>query len=82
VVESTGTLSFVGVLYFHLSPLDGSSLGVPLDLSKVQLGGRLAPTDDTARDLQMLFSDLVEALGEDSETVNRCIDNINSIFKE
>src|SRR6185295_2196954 len=57
VVESTDALSFVGVLYFHLSPLDGEALGLPLDVSKVQLGGRLAPVDDRARDLQFLFSD-------------------------
>lgn len=82
IVESTGTLAFVGVLYFHLSPLSGQALGVPLDMSRVQLGARLAPTDETARDLQMLFSDLVMALGKDSETANSCIENINRIFKE
>src|SRR5438552_2160463 len=31
MVESTGPLSLVGVLYFNLSPLDGPTLGVPLD---------------------------------------------------
>ena len=61
-VEATGSLGFVGVLYFKLSPLDSKSLGIPLDMSDVQLGARLAPTDDLARDLQLLFSDVVLAL--------------------
>ena len=84
VVESTDALSFVGVLYFHLSPLDGDVLGIPLDMSKVQLGGRLAPTDDRARDLQLLFSDLVMALDGDSdkETASNCLVAINRILQE
>jgi len=84
VVESTDALSFVGVLYFHLSPLDGEVLGLPLDVSKVQLGGRLAPTDDRAIDLQLLFSELVLALHGDSEneTANNCLVRINRILAE
>jgi hypothetical protein len=66
-VEATGSLGFVGVLYFKLSPLDSKSLGIPLDTSDVQLGARLAPTDDLARDLQLLFSDVVLALENKSE---------------
>jgi hypothetical protein len=62
VVESTGELSFVGTLYFSLTPLDAQALGVPLDLSNVQLNARLATTDDLGRDLQMTVSDLVAAL--------------------
>lgn len=62
MVESTGPLSFVGVLYFNLSPLDGATLGVPLDLSKLQLNLRLAPTDDLARDLQYIFSQVADLL--------------------
>src|SRR6266542_593867 len=65
MVESTGALSFVGVLYFNLSPLDGPTLGVPLDLSKVQLNLRVAPTDDVARYVQDIFSDLTDALYRD-----------------
>lgn len=61
VTEATGPLGFVGVMYFHLQPLDGRALGVPLDLSRVQLNARLAPVDDTARDLLWLYSDLVAA---------------------
>jgi hypothetical protein len=83
-VESTGPLSFVGVLYFNLSPLDGPALGIPLDLSKVQLNLRLAPTDDLARDLQYIFSDLTHALHKtpiDELAANEQIQELNRIFK-
>lgn len=84
MVESTGSLSFVGVLYFNLSPLDGSTLGVPLDLSKVQLNLRLATTDDLARDLQNILSDLVDALYEapiNEPAASAQIRELNFIFK-
>ena len=84
VVESTGPLSFVGVLYFNLSPLDGPTLGVPLDVSKVQLNLRLATTDDLARDLQNIFSDLVAALyGDrlDERAASEQLENLNRLIK-
>ena len=62
VVESTGALSFCGVLYFKLSSLDGQSLGVPDDLSPLQLNVRLAPTGDAERNLQGVYSSIVDAL--------------------
>jgi len=83
-IESTGSLAFVGVLYFQLSPLDGKTLGVPLDLSRVQLGGRLAPTDDLSRDLQLLFSDMVVALDSkalDEQSVRSYLEALNRAFK-
>jgi len=83
-VESTGSLSFVGVLYFNLSPLDGSALGVPLDLSKVQLNWRLAPTDDLARDLRTIFSNLTDALyGDpiDESAAREQVEELNRFFK-
>ena len=83
-VESTGPLGFVGVLYFLLSPLDGQALGVPLDMSQVQLGGRLAPTDDLGRDLQILFSDLVAALYSDrpdERVANEYLEELNRFFR-
>ena len=83
IVESTDALSFVGVLYFHLSPMDGEVLGIPLDLSKVQLGARLAPVDDRARDLQLLFSDLVIALNGNSDAeISGALAAINRILQE
>lgn len=84
MVDSTGPLSFVGVLYFNLSPLDGPTLGVPLDLSKVQLNLRLATTDDLARDLQLIFSDVVAALygdPKDESAANEQVQNLNRILK-
>ena len=84
MVESTGSLSFVGVLYFNLSPLDGSTLGVPLDLSKVQLNLRLATTDDLARHLQNIFSDLTAALYEtpvDEREASEQVRELNRLFK-
>jgi hypothetical protein len=84
VVESTGRLSFVGVLYFQLSPLDGSALGVPWDLSKVQLNLRLATTDDLARDLQNIFSDVAATLHEtpvNEQAATEQVQELNRIFK-
>lgn len=62
VVESTGSLSFCGVLYFKFAPLDGRSLGVRADLSQLQLNVRLAPVNDAERGLQAAFSSVVDAL--------------------
>ncbi|MGA9773915.1 MAG: hypothetical protein WBV94_33095 [Blastocatellia bacterium] len=62
VVESTGPLSFCGVMYFQLEPLDGPQLGVAADLSRVQLNARLAPTDNPGRALHGIYSAIVEAL--------------------
>jgi hypothetical protein len=62
VVESTGALSFCGVLYFKLAPLEGSSLGVRADMSSVQLNARLAPRNDRERELQAAYSSIADAL--------------------
>ena len=60
--DSTGRESFCGVMYFRLEALDGRALGVSADLGRVQLNARLAPTDDTARALQDLYTAAVEAI--------------------
>ncbi len=62
VVESTGSLSFSGVLYFKLKPLDGRALGVPADMKQLQMNVRLAPLNDSERALQAAFSSIVDAL--------------------
>lgn len=62
IVESTGSLSFCGVLYFKLAPLDGRALRVAADLKQVQLNVRLAPVSDAERGLQATFSSIVDAL--------------------
>ena len=48
-------------------------------MSDVQLGARLAPTDDLARDLQLLFSDVVVALENNSAetSVRSSLDALN-----
>jgi hypothetical protein len=81
-VESTDVLAFVGVLYFKLSTIDDRALGINLDLSDVQLGVRLAPTDDLARDLQSLFSDVVSALDQKSDIALRSsLEGLNQAFR-
>ena len=83
IVDATGPLSFVGVLYFILSPIDNHALDVPLDLDRVQLGGRLAPNDDLGRELQVLFSDLVAALHAerpDEHAAKELVARLNRIF--
>lgn len=62
IVESTGALSFCGVLYFRLSPLEGKALGVPAEMNPLQLNVRLAPTVDGERSLQGVYSSIVDAL--------------------
>jgi len=81
IVESTDALSFVGVLYFKLSPIDSKALGIAVDMSDVQLGARLAPTDDLARDLQLMFSDAVMALNKnDPALLTSSVENLNRAF--
>jgi hypothetical protein len=84
VAEWSGPLSFVGVMYFRFQPLDGNALGVPLDLSKVQLNVRLAPDNPLERDLQFLYSDLVEAVYGDSPNERKTtayVKELNRILK-
>jgi hypothetical protein len=80
-VESTEALSFVGVLYFKLSPIDNNTVGLSLDMSDIQLGVRLAPTDDLARDIQMIFTDIVAGLDDKStDLVQSSIESLNRAF--
>lgn len=62
IIESTGSLSFCGVLYLKLSPLEGRALGVPADMRQVQLNVRMAPVSDAERSLQAVFSSIADAL--------------------
>lgn len=81
VTESTGPLSFCGVMYFHFEPLDARALGVPADLSRVQLNARLAPVDDAARDLHGLYSLTVGTLYGDKPDERAAGVLINEINK-
>jgi hypothetical protein len=62
ITEYTNSRSAVGVLYFALAPLNGQALGLPYDLSAVQLNGRLTGADQTGRELQWLFNQAYAAL--------------------
>lgn len=62
LTEYTNGRSAIGVVYLQLSPLDGKKLGLPFDMSKVQLNGRLAVLDQPARDLQWLLTQAHAAL--------------------
>ncbi len=62
LTEFTNTRSGLGVVYFALSAINGKALGVPFDLSVVQLNGRITAIDQTARDLQWLFNQTAAAL--------------------
>ncbi len=61
ITEFTDARGFVGTLFFHLSPLKSTALGLTIDMSKVQLNVRLFPVTDVERELQVLFSDVVAA---------------------
>jgi hypothetical protein len=83
ITEATGSLGLVGVMYLYLPPLNGCAPSIPLDLSRVQLNVRIAPTDDVARDLQILFTDLVEAVhGErpDAGAASRLVGQVNELL--
>jgi len=68
ITENTGPTAFTAVMFFHLDALDGRALGVPADMSHVQLNARLAPKDPTARSLHSLYTALTGALaGEQAD---------------
>jgi hypothetical protein len=83
LTDSTGHFGSIAVMYLRLSPLDGRALGVPADLSAVQLNARLYATSEVERDLHWLYSALLEATqGEykDERLTVDYIDAINRIF--
>jgi hypothetical protein len=82
--DATGSRGYVAVIYFKLSALDGAKLGVPLDLSAVQLNARLNPTDETGRNLQFWFSVAVNAVHGESpqqDLAAKSLDEINKLLK-
>ena len=84
VTESTDSLGFVAALFFRLSPLDGRTLGLGFDLSRVQLNLRLAPVSGPERDMQWLFSALTAALlgkVRDEVVAQQYLDAINRLLK-
>jgi hypothetical protein len=84
ITDWTGHLGSVAVMYLKLSPLDGRALGLPVDLSSVQLNARMFPTSEIERDLHWLYSALVEAMGAESRDERRAagyVAEINRILK-
>jgi len=79
--DATGSRGYAGVIYFKLSALDGAKLGVPFDLSAVQLNVRLNPIDETARNLQFWFSVVVNAVHGEESNQNLASQSLNEINK-
>lgn len=83
IIESTGALSFCGVLYFKLA-LDGPALGVPADMRQLQLNVRLAPVSDVERGLQGAFSSIVDALYAkqvDRDAAEAAVGELNTLLR-
>ena len=83
IVESTGALSFCGVLYFKLTPIDGRALGVPAVMSPWQLNVRLAPVNEAERTLQGVYSSLADAVlvrQIDRRIVGAHVDELNKLL--
>jgi hypothetical protein len=79
LTDSTGHLGSIAVMYLKLSPLDGRALGVPADLSAVQLNARLNVTSEIERDLHWLYSALLEATQGEHKNEQLTVDYINAI---
>jgi hypothetical protein len=81
LTDSTGHTGSVAAMYFRLSPLDGRALGVPADLSAVQLNARLYATSEIERDLHWLYSALVEATQGEYKNERLAADYLDAINK-
>lgn len=81
--ESTGPTSFTAVMFFHLEAFDQRALGVPADMSHVQLNVRLAPRDAQAQTLHSLYTALTNALAgsqADAGTAAALVRELNQIL--
>ena len=84
LTDWTGFTGSVAVMYLKLSPLDGKTLGLPADLSSVQLNARLYATSEIERDLHWLYSALAESIHGEQPSEKLTTDYlgaINSILK-
>jgi hypothetical protein len=83
ITEFTDARGFVGTMFFHLSPIKSSALGLTINMNQVQLNVRLFPVNDVERELQVLFSDLVAATyGKEVDTgaANAQVAGINELL--
>jgi hypothetical protein len=82
--DATAGRGYVGVMYFRLSPLSGRGLGLPFDLSVVQLNARLNPVDEIASTLQFWYSVAVQAIytqTPDQNLASQSVREINQLLK-
>lgn len=77
--EATDETGFVGVMYFHLSPINSRTLGLTVDLSNVQLNARLFADDDTERQLQVIYADIVATAYSDKPDKSEAMKNIDAL---
>lgn len=77
--DASGAKSSVGVAYFKLSSLDGDKMGLPFDMSAVQLNLRLNPGDEFGRVLQFWLSVVAKAVGGESKDMNLASESVAQI---
>lgn len=61
-IDSTDARAFAGVMYLTFGPIEGRALGVPADMSRVQLNARFYVIDDTARALHGIYCSIVDSI--------------------
>jgi hypothetical protein len=84
VTDSTGPLAFVGAMYLRFEPLAGPQLGVPADLSHLQLNARLYPANGMEESLQYLYSHIVDSLSGSSPDIasaNAFVKDLNHVLE-
>jgi hypothetical protein len=79
LTDWTGDQGSVAVMYLKLSPLDSRALGVPANLSSVQLNARLYATSEIERDLHWLYSALTVVIGGERPNEQLAADYLNAI---
>jgi hypothetical protein len=83
LTEATQVTGFVGVLYFRLAPINSRTLGINIDLSRVQLNARLFPDNEVERLLQVIYADIVAAgYGDspDAKAAATYLASLNEVF--
>src|SRR5262245_8058424 len=79
LTDWTGYTGSVAVMYLKLSPIDGHAIGVPVDLSSVQLNARLYATSEIERDLHSLYSALVPVTQGEHKNERLAADYLDSV---
>jgi hypothetical protein len=66
-------------MYFQMSALNARALGLKVDMSKVQLNGRLFPLNEVERELQVLFSEIVAAVYQKEANAKAAASHIEAL---